>query len=131
MGFFCIHLVWNETHTFPHPEDMSINREGISSHSEKKEAMDGFGADPFEPLKGLLDLFGTHLFQEEKAQLPSPILKPLQDLANAPCFLLGQSARPDGLHNGACPCLEEIFPLRESGFQRMIGSISISVVRVL
>jgi hypothetical protein len=62
MGFFCIHPIWNETHTFPDSEDVRIDREGISPHAKKKEAMDGFRADPFEPFQGLLDLFGIHLF---------------------------------------------------------------------
>jgi hypothetical protein len=62
MGFFRIHSVWNETHTFPNSKNMSIDREGISPHAKKKEAMDGFRANPLEPLKALLDLFGAHLF---------------------------------------------------------------------
>jgi hypothetical protein len=62
MGFFRIHSVWNETNTFPNSKDMRIDREDVSPHAKKKEAVDGFWADPIESFQGLLDLFGTHLF---------------------------------------------------------------------
>jgi len=62
MGFFSLNLVWNEADTLPNSEDMGVNWKGFSSHTKKKETVNGFWADPFEAFKDLLDLFGTYLF---------------------------------------------------------------------
>lgn len=131
MGLFCIHPLRNEAETFSYSEDMSVNGKGLSSHAEEQETVNRFRANPFEAFKSLLDLFRTHLLQKEEVQLPFPFFNPSEDIEDASRLLLGQTTRPNGLNDRPSSCLEDVFPIRESGLQPLIGPIPISVVGIL
>jgi len=62
VGSFSIDLLSNKTKTFPNSEDVGIDWEGFPPHAKKKETMDSFWTNPFELFKGLVNLFGIHLF---------------------------------------------------------------------
>jgi len=110
---------------------MSINGKGLSSHAKKKETVNGLWSNALEATQRLLDLFGTHPLEEGKAQFPLPFSYPSKEIQNASRLLLGQTTWSDGLNDRTRSCLKEIFPIRESGLQPLIGPIPISVVRVL
>jgi len=131
MGLFCTDPFRDETETPPHPEDMGVHGKGLPSQAKEKETVNRFGADPFQDSKGPFDFFGTHLFQEEEAQLPFPCFNPSEEVEDPSRLLLGQSTRPDGLNDGRHLCLEEIFPTGESGLQSFVSSIPILITGVL
>jgi len=110
---------------------MSVNGKGLSSQTEEEETVNRFRANPFEAFKDLLDLFRTHLLQEEEVQLPFPFFNPSEDIEDASRLLLGQTTWSDGLNDRTRSCLKEIFPMGESGFQTLKRSIPISVVGIL
>lgn len=131
MGLFCIDPFWDDTQTLSHPEDMGINREGLSAHAKEKETVNGLWANAFEATQCLLYLFRTHPPEESEAEFSLAFLNPPQEIKNAPRFLIGQSTRSYGLNDRSRSCLEEIFPMREPTLQPMVGPIPILIVGVL
>jgi len=110
---------------------MSVNGKGLSSHAKKKETVNGLWSNALEATQHLLDLFGTHPLEEGKVQLPFPFFNPSEDIEDASRLLIGQTTRPNGLNDCPSSCLEDVFPIRESGLQPLIGPIPISVVGIL
>jgi hypothetical protein len=51
----------DETEAYPNPEDMCIDREGLSPQAKKKETVNGLRPNPFETSEDLLDGLGIHL----------------------------------------------------------------------
>jgi len=131
MCLFGAHPRRNETEALSNPEDMRVDREGVSPEAEKKETVNGLRTDAVEAPEGLFDRLGIGRAQRGQAEPSEMHLDPSEDLFDATGFLLGQPARTDRADKAPSACTEDILPFRESRFQGLISPIPISVVGIL
>ena len=95
MRLFRTHPFGNEAEAFSNPENVRVDRKGLSPQTEKKQTVNGLRPHPFEASEALLDRLGIHLSNTDKAEPSEMGFDPSEDLPDAPCLLFGQSARTD------------------------------------
>jgi hypothetical protein len=131
VGSFTAHLFRDQTQAFPDSKDMSIHRKLISSQPEKKEAVNGLGADPFQISQGLFDRLRIHPFQEIEGEFPVLFLDPPEDASYPFCLLPRQPTGLNGPDHVVEVRFQDILPPGEPLFQFFKGPAAVAVVGVL
>ena len=117
MRLFRIHLFRNDAETFPDPEDVRIDRKGLSPQTKKKKTVNGLRSNPFETFRSISLIVSESIFcNTRRLNPPKWSLIHSEDLLDAPGLLFGQSAGPDGPDDASSRRTEGRLPIGEIFF---------------